>query len=367
MKIASVQIQMHSQHLYQQEQSQHEELKSWIGDQRPQFATDPQPPAPARQGSGDRVTLSESALRHSVQQTPPRDSTSEATTPANDEVDPKLLAMRIILEAMTGKRITVASLNTFRHDGASAPQLPSPGETETPPPAGRPRAGWGVEYDFHQVTSEHEEVSFQAAGEVKTMDGRTMAVSLEMAMSRDASESVDIQIRAGDAALTDPLVINFAGQPTALSNDKSAFDLNSDGQTEQISLLTPGSGFLFLDRNGDGRATDGSELFGPATNSGFAELAALDADNNGWLDENDPMFAKLQVWARDVAGSDYFASLKGLNIGAILLDHQATPFSINDPQNTQLGQLTDSGLFLREDGSAGTIQEIRLAVQGQRP
>jgi hypothetical protein len=43
-----------------------------------------------------------------------------------------------------------------------------------------------------------------------------------------------------------------------------------------------------------GRIDSGSELFGPATGSGFGELAALDGDGNGWIDENDDAFARLR-------------------------------------------------------------------------
>lgn len=188
---------------------------------------------------------------------------------------------------------------------------------------------------------------------------------MELAMSRDFVERQDIQVRAGDAQLVDPLVINFAlGQVPSLSDRRLAFDLNSDGVDESIPALSPGSGLLFLDRNQDGRATDGSELFGPTSGSGFAELAALDADANGWLDDNDPMFAKLQVWIQDyaVAAGDSLVSLTELGIGAIFLSPQQTDFSLNDATNRPLGHIVESGLFLREDGGAGSIQEVRLAV-----
>ena len=360
MNIAAAQIRMQSQHLYQHQETKQETIKSWIGNERPPFAAGPQ--AETRQESGDRLTLSETVLRRTMPQQAQQGAAGETSTPASAEVDPKLLAMRIILEAMTGKRITVASLGGLHQGSGAGDQLPSPTAPGAPPPAAPAKAGWGLEYDAHTITTEHEEMTFSATGSVTTTDGRTIALSTAMTMSRAFSESTDLHLRAGDAVLVDPLVINFADQPPGLTEEKIAFDLNGDGNAEQISMVTPGSGLLFLDRNGDGRATEGTELFGPARNSGFGELAALDSDANGWLDANDPMFAKLQVWARDAAGSDYFAPLRALNIGALLLAHQATPFSLNDPRNSQLGQLTDTGLFLREEGSAGTIQEIRLAV-----
>lgn len=49
-------------------------------------------------------------------------------------------------------------------------------------------------------------------------------------------------------------------------------------------------------------------------------------------------------------------------VGAIYLNHLATPFSIKDGNNELLGQVRDSSIFLGDDGSVGTIQQIDLAV-----
>jgi hypothetical protein len=310
-------------------------------------------------------------LQKSLQQKAPVETD---VSPTSGE-DPKLTAMRLILEALTGKKISIVSPEDY---GKGVNPAVSSLPVEAPNQEAPPRSGWGLEYDYHEVTAEHEEMAFAATGEVETADGQHLDVAMELAMSRDFVQTKDIRLRAGDAVLVDPLIINFADQPPSLTGQKVAFDLNTDGISEQISFVAPGSGLLFLDRNNDGRATDGSELFGPASGSGFTELAALDSDANGWLDANDPMFAKLQLWAKGyvqaspnsvpssagngAAGADSFTSLKDLGIGAILLTHQVTPFSLNAPLNHQLGQVTNSGLFLREDGSAGSIQEILLVV-----
>lgn len=360
MKIADAQIRMQSQHLYHHDQSREESLTVWVGNERPPLEADPPPPAAAQGGGGDRLTLSQTALRHSRQRSMPAESPPETATPSGSGEDPKLTAMRLILEALTGKRITIAKPAEFE-EGAAPATITPPGQ---PPesPAASARAGWGLEYDLHQTLSEHEETTFTASGEVRTEEGLAITVGVEMTMSRDFVETTDLQIRAGDALLVDPLVINFTDHAPQLSVEKIGFDLDSDGHEEEISFVTPGSGLLFLDRNGDGLATDGSELFGPQSGSGFQELATLDSDANGWLDDNDPLFAKLQVWFKDAAGSDTVAPLQSFRVGALLLNRQATPFSLNDQDNRQLGQITDTGLFLREDGSSGTLQEIHLTV-----
>ena len=170
-------------------------------------------------------------------------------------------------------------------------------------------------------------------------------------------------LRLGDAARkTDPLVLNFAGNAAQLTDQRFAFDLNADGQAEQINFVAPGSGFLVFDRNQDGKVNNGSELFGPTTDNGFQELAALDDDGNGWIDESDAAFKRLQIWTRDGHGNDLLKSLSETGVGAIGLGNIATPFDIKNNANQLLGQIRSSGIVLQENGAAGTIQQIDLTA-----
>ena len=59
-----------------------------------------------------------------------------------------------------------------------------------------------------------------------------------------------------------------------------------------------------MDRNGDGKINDGSELFGTKSGDGFKDLASYDADGNGWIDENDAIFSQLKIWTKDEDGKD---------------------------------------------------------------
>ena len=66
-------------------------------------------------------------------------------------------------------------------------------------------------------------------------------------------------------------------QQPELSDQTFYFDLDADGKEEEISVLN-GSGYLALDKNGDGVINDGSELFGTKNGDGFADLARYDED-----------------------------------------------------------------------------------------
>jgi len=129
-----------------------------------------------------------------------------------------------------------------------------------------------------------------------------------------------------------------------------------------MSWVQPGSGFLVLDKNGNGTIDDGSEQFGAETGNGFAELAAYDDDKNGWIDEADAVYGKLQVWSKS-GTTDQLASLKERNVGAIGLGQLATPFELKDADNELQGVVRSSGIYVKEDGSGvGSVQQIALAV-----
>lgn len=223
---------------------------------------------------------------------------------------------------------------------------------------GATQQGWGLEIKSEEVYQENENVSFNAQGIVKTSDGKEYGFSLQLNMSREFVEKNSLTIRAGDA-LTDPLVINFNGNAAQLSNMKFAFDLNADGEDEQMAALKPGSGFLTVDMNSDGTINDGTELFGPKTGNGFNELGLYDSDGNKWIDENDESYTKLGVLTFDEEGNRHVQSLKDLGIGAIYTPYSSTLFDLRDQvTNALLGRIKDSGIYLSEKGQAGTVQQI---------
>ena len=105
---------------------------------------------------------------------------------------------------------------------------------------------------------------------------------------------------------------------------------------------------------------DGSELFGPSSGNGFKDLSEYDEDGDGWIDEDDHIFDKLRVWVRDEEGRDKLISFKDAGIGAVNLAHIPTEFSMKDGYNRTDAVVRSSGMFLYEDGGAGTLQQIDM-------
>ena len=91
-------------------------------------------------------------------------------------------------------------------------------------------------------------------------DGSTAEFNFELGYSREFetySETLGFERQ-----LKDPLVINLSDQPMSLSDQTIQFDLDMDGELDNISTLSQGAGFIGLDKNNNGIIDDGSELFG---------------------------------------------------------------------------------------------------------
>jgi hypothetical protein len=356
MKIASAALQLESSHVKLQHHEISESLRAWIGDRRPNFEgrpslqSSPHPPDPVRISEAGKSA--QSAEANAIQQG------MDAA-----ENDPILSLLRAMIFMLTGREVKVFNPADLQPQSPAAEiQAPDSPAKPTQAPA-QQNAGYGLEYDRHESYTESEQTRFAASGVIQTADGREISFSLSLSMARSYHEESDISIRLGDARKKqDPLVLNFNGTAAQLSSQRFKFDLNADGATEDINFVMNGSGFLALDRNDDGKVNDGTELFGAASGDGFAELTVLDADQNGWIDENDAGYDQLRVWTKDNSGKDQLATLRQANVGALNLGRVETPFDLKDSSNALQGQIRSTGIFLQEDGKAGTMQQIDLTV-----
>ncbi len=269
-----------------------------------------------------------------------------------------ILLQRLIshmLEAISGKQ----SVQTTDLVDTAQPDRSVPVVTVGEQSGRRLRMEWSTE--LTETLREYEATRFAANGTVRTADGRTIDFSMELDMCREYSCQRTVR-QSGSMELRDPLVINFDGKAAQLSGERFEFDLDADGTVERIPGLAAGSAWLAFDRNADGCINDGSELFGTRSGNGFADLALLDDDGNRWLDEADAAFSSLSLWEKNEAGDDVLSSLREKGIGAIYLGSATTPFALADADNEKHGYIRASGVYLREDGGVGSVQQVDLAV-----
>ncbi|MBI5832843.1 MAG: VCBS repeat-containing protein [Armatimonadetes bacterium] len=352
MKIASSQLSLASQHVAVSFTSISESATLWIG----------QPPngtGPTTEPRRDRLDLSDAGAGQ-VQ--------SSAEQPEEWQTsDPKYALVKLLLERLFGATFDWLNPSDFTELDPEAQRsqddLRQVAAEQQGTATDEPE-GWGLTVTRDYQHAEAEAVRFRAQGQVVTADGQSLRFSVDMGLSREYAIRAQQELRFGDdARVRDPLVLNYAGHAAELTDRTFEFDLDADGTRDRISFTTAGSAFLAVDRNQNGRIDDGSELFGPATGDGWAELAASDDDHNGWIDENDAAFDQLRLWTRDDQGQDHLTGLLAANVGAIALASTATPFTYTTAANETLGQSRSAGIFLHEDGSgAGTVQQIDLVA-----
>jgi len=275
-------------------------------------------------------------------------------------------AMEKLVGGVIDKQVAINSIQNSQDVKVSKKNIDDSGAilNRLPQIQNRRQTQWEMSIKQTDIHFEEENLAFASTGQVTTEDGRIIDFSLDFSMNRTflsrKEEETLIQRWQESVVLTDPLVISLDGTIPQLSDAQFEFDLDSDGEMENINFINSGSGFLAFDKNGDGIINDGTELFGPGTGNGFEELAAYDLDQNNWIDENDAIFSQLSVWTKDDQGNDKLVSLKEAGLGAIGLDYAATTFNLTQADNTLQGQMQRTGAFLFENGQVGTVHQIDL-------
>ena len=109
------------------------------------------------------------------------------------------------------------------------------------------------------------------------------------------------------------------------------FDLANSGDSKaNVGWITPGEGFLVNVPLGATNISNGSELFGTATlipngqtaANGFAALSVFDTNNDGIINNSDPIFNQLMVWVDTGSNS-------GSPVGELLTLNQLNIESLN--------------------------------------
>lgn len=313
--------------------------------------------------------------------------------------DFKLMVLKTLLEKLTGRKINILDLENMlqgkgqeggsQASGDAAQAKPQQQAGTAPldaiaaalggqgsPANSQASAGasqnWAASYESHETYYESEELNFKAGGTIKTTDGQEIQFSLELNMSREFLSQTDINVKAGNTRLLDPLVVNYGGTAAELSDTKFLFDLNKDGKDDNVPNLGPQSGFLVLDKNSDGKINDGGELFGALTGNGFQELAAYDANKDGWIDKNDPIYNNLALWdkqgnnkegdKKDAPQAKDMYTLAEKGIQGLFTGSLDAPFAIKNQDNALQGAMKKMGLYLDDQGKAGTLQQIDVAA-----
>lgn len=218
-------------------------------------------------------------------------------------------------------------------------------------------ASFRFEQHIHYQQASHNVMSAQ--GKVSLSDGREINFNLHLEHQQTTRIEAMTSLSLQKVAMHDPLVINLGDQPVRLQDTHFEFDLLGEGKTQTYAMLGGGAGYLTFDVNGDGKVTDGRELFGTQTGDAYGELTHYDDDGNGWIDENDAIFSQLKIW-HNQADNQATISLAQAGAGAIYLGNTPFEYQMRDSNGALQGQSKQAGLVLMENGELKTSQAIDL-------
>lgn len=161
---------------------------------------------------------------------------------------------------------------------------------------------------------------------------------------------------------SDPLALDLNGnglETTGLDGGVR-FDIDGDGRLDQVSFVTGGDAFLALDRNGNGRIDDGTELFGDQRghDNGYAALAEYDDNGDGRIDAADRVFQSLRLFSIGPDGGQRLSTLEQAGVRSVTLSYTQSDRALD-----AYDRIAQLGTFEREDGTVGQSGDLLLGFR----
>lgn len=159
-----------------------------------------------------------------------------------------------------------------------------------------------------------------------------------------------------------PLVLDLDGdgiETLDIDNSNIYFNTQNTDFLTKTGWISGDDGLLAIDKNGDGKITQQSELFGTEQTSGFDILQNYDTNNDGIIDANDAQFSSLKLWQdineNGITDEGELKTLTEAGISSIKLN----PSELNIEQNKNT--ITGVSSFTKDDGTMGLIYNVNLA------
>ncbi len=232
-------------------------------------------------------------------------------------------------------------------------------------------------------------ISLWRAGQPGGLIDQGVAAGLRATRYKEKQRLLKILDGQATPARRDPLVLDLNRDGKVELKNAAFFDLNANGFHEFTRWIDKTDAFLVLDKNLNGKADDGGELFGDAMTlpdgsvalTGFDALKAYDSNGDGKIDASDEIYASLKVLTGEGKMSSLAdAGVKSLNLASEAVNEN-TPPALSESDLAKLtweeqvlalkdqareadrvlwesgGSIRAKGTFEWQDGSMGTVAE----------
>ena len=209
--------------------------------------------------------------------------------------------------------------------------------------------------------SHEQQLNYKVQGKFNVNDNE-LTLNYNFSLSHKRTSYSKVEISA--AALKDPLIVQFGSQGLGNITGQKDFAINQDNTLDNLPIFSGDVGYLVYDKNNNQQADNGNELFGPQTGQGFAELALLDSNKNGFIDAEDQQFEQLFIWQPkdNDEQSEQWMSLKEAKIQAISLSAINTPFDFYDQHGQVQAQLRKSSFAISDDGYGRGVHQVDVRI-----
>ena len=166
------------------------------------------------------------------------------------------------------------------------------------------------------------------------------------------------------STVNDPIALDLNGDGVDLSAT-AAFDIDADGDLDQIGWTGPEDGVLAMDLDGSGAIEDGSELFSEVFGGGshansLEALKTLDSNGDGVIDAQDAAYDDILVWqdanSDGVSQAGELQTLAERGIASLDLDAAEANQSVDG--NTVFAE----GTYTKADGGTGTYVGVSFGA-----
>ena len=263
---------------------------------------------------------------------------------------------------------------SFSHAVSNSPQVTFGGGESGAPEAtvGFDPANGGTSIQLNNGTSfstaDGSQVSVGSDGSV-SIDTMSPGQNSDWGMGRNGDDSGPGPTPAfgeehpNPLQMRDPLILDLDGDGIELTNVQTSnahFDYGGTGFSVKTGWAASSEGILVRDIDHNANTVTAAELFGAISGDGFADLAAMDSNQDGKIDSGDANFADLKVWidadGDGAADAGEVVSLATAGVTAINLNTQASG-AINNG-NTVIATAT----FVRSNNTTSAVAEVNFAT-----